>query len=1228
MTHLIRTQRLSTFLCIKKLLLLLLCLVASNALLAQLQVQIVTQESRCSANGRITVNVTGGTPPYNYVLVGTVRPPQNTNIFDLLPPANYTVRVTDNAGISQTINTIVTGNYQEPTITQCIVNNDTVQVIGNQGRLPYRYAISSNGGQTYSVPQTSNTFTCLRGGAHIVRIYDSCANFYSTSVSINIPALRYITLCEMVNGKTNLTTSSFGGGIPPYTFTCINNFGDTFRNATGNFPQMRGCGFRFTFADKCEQRQELFNCTDLKGYVRCATFATQTATVYAQGGIPPYHYTSLNTLDSNTTGIFNNLPTTLNTYTFTVRDACHQVRTISVNKMDSLPNQANLCPFRGNLLATVNQIVDLPDTCGRGCSLFYPYQFNCLDCVPARTLSDIGTPSFRTTTFQTDFTPQPAGTYHFQVVNGCRDTVRFALEVKPDKTPLNITFNCLTNKIHATSLDSVTFFLKDSMGRLLATNRTGIFNSPYTGLAYVQAIYPGCDTITKPIETKIPVNNYCLAMSAPLNPITGLCNFKWVLQTLSPSTTYRIRGINDSINITNTTGVFPNLAPSSVYLLSTDCRTDTVHTLPDNTPTLRVELVVNCTGQPTLQGFGGREALICYRYIDKYVLLDEQGTVLKSNYSGLFDSLIIGKLYEVRLQNPEGCFIGSVKRRVTPYERPDLTASYGVICAVGQTTGNIRLTLRGGVPPYIYEMISPVGLRTAIITVSNSTIYDNLPAGNYVFRASDACGVSSDFATSVGTLQVTPSYKRRCDGTLILEMPIIDSATYQWTNAGRILGNSRILEIRDTTAQTYSVQITTPQPCTYTNSIVVPRFTPINIVANAGIDFVSTTLTTNLHAQSLQPNTTGRWRAISPSAGTTTFSNPNDPNTIISISRTPGDYLYVWEVTDATGGCTMADTVRGIFCTTISPLNVTIAVTPSACKTPTGKAVITVRNAVAPVTYRWSNGRTTATIDSLSAGIYIVTIHDGLPCTPIRVDTVAIINPNGVLPRRIDTTVCDVSALRIGNKTYIQSGRYQDTVRNIYGCDSLIVNNIRFSRVPIDSLGMVHQLKGKYCGDSISLNSKGDVANKYHWFWQNVPCPTCPNPSIVPLGNRAYVVMITDRITKCIGRDTVNVTVEGALTQRIPNVFTPNGDHLNDIFNVLPDNCIKTVRRLRIYSRSGNLVFDKTDVSPHRGEGWGGLMSNNDPTHSLPSDVYVFMMEIELIDGIVKEVSGEITLLH
>jgi hypothetical protein len=52
---------------------------------AQFQVQITTKESRCSANGQITLKVTGGTPPYSYQLIGSACRVQTTETFNLLP---------------------------------------------------------------------------------------------------------------------------------------------------------------------------------------------------------------------------------------------------------------------------------------------------------------------------------------------------------------------------------------------------------------------------------------------------------------------------------------------------------------------------------------------------------------------------------------------------------------------------------------------------------------------------------------------------------------------------------------------------------------------------------------------------------------------------------------------------------------------------------------------------------------------------------------------------------------------------------------------------------------------------------------------------------------------------------------------------------------------------------------------------------------------------------------
>lgn len=86
---------------------------------------------------------------------------------------------------------------------------------------------------------------------------------------------------------------------------------------------------------------------------------------------------------------------------------------------------------------------------------------------------------------------------------------------------------------------------------------------------------------------------------------------------------------------------------------------------------------------------------------------------------------------------------------------------------------------------------------------------------------------------------------------------------------------------------------------------------------------------------------------------------------------------------------------------------------------------------------------------------------------------------------------------------------------------------------------------------------------------------------------------------------------------RIPNAFTPNGTS-NNIFRVITNGNV-TVDRMRIFTRWSQLIF--TDQS---GKGWDGRQNGK----AMPSDTYVYIIEMTLPDGRKIERTSEVTLIN
>ncbi len=86
----------------------------------------------------------------------------------------------------------------------------------------------------------------------------------------------------------------------------------------------------------------------------------------------------------------------------------------------------------------------------------------------------------------------------------------------------------------------------------------------------------------------------------------------------------------------------------------------------------------------------------------------------------------------------------------------------------------------------------------------------------------------------------------------------------------------------------------------------------------------------------------------------------------------------------------------------------------------------------------------------------------------------------------------------------------------------------------------------------------------------------------------------------------------------IPNAFTPTGDDLNDRFKVLIFGGLR-LAEFKIFNRWGQLVYDGNDP-----EGWDGRHDGKDA----PSDVYAYTAVLELLDGSLRTVRGEVALIR
>ena len=93
----------------------------------------------------------------------------------------------------------------------------------------------------------------------------------------------------------------------------------------------------------------------------------------------------------------------------------------------------------------------------------------------------------------------------------------------------------------------------------------------------------------------------------------------------------------------------------------------------------------------------------------------------------------------------------------------------------------------------------------------------------------------------------------------------------------------------------------------------------------------------------------------------------------------------------------------------------------------------------------------------------------------------------------------------------------------------------------------------------------------------------------------------------------------------VPNIFSPNGDGINDVFYVQTNPEVTGINVMRIFDRWGNIVFEKFNFSPNDADaGWDGNFNGK----LMNPEVYTYWIEMSTTRGKDVVKVGDVTLVR
>jgi gliding motility-associated-like protein len=317
-----------------------------------------------------------------------------------------------------------------------------------------------------------------------------------------------------------------------------------------------------------------------------------------------------------------------------------------------------------------------------------------------------------------------------------------------------------------------------------------------------------------------------------------------------------------------------------------------------------------------------------------------------------------------------------------------------------------------------------------------------------------------------------------------------------------------------------------------------------------------------------------------------------------------------------------------------------------------GTAKIEAKNGIPPYEFTWSSGSKNALNTQLKADKYTVTVTDTRKCT--QIDSLTLTEPQpisfvlqGISPDCFGDTNGKIliDSLRggstaytyaLGNHGFVNIENFNTTITNVVagaaypltikdnnGC--LLQKSIFVPHAPKTNLSLGTS-KTIRLGETIVIAPSADFKiDKYVWkSTDSLSCLNCAMPSISPK-NMSTVQLTAFDEKGCSVKDILTILVDKTRNIYIPTAFTPDEDGNNDVFLIHGGKDVKQVVSLKIYSRWGDFLYEKANFPINtESHGWNGVYRGK----VLPTDMYIYVAEIEFIDGFKQIFKGQVQLIR